>query len=108
MPALRIAAIWLGFKRQSSRYQRKAAGDSMADALEESDVLLRLQKARYPFVARAMLPRDQGCAIDIAGIPDPRRTRIALQQERHRPRAGERQRRDKKQKEQPRRAVNGA
>jgi hypothetical protein len=55
-----------------------------------------------------MLSRDKGCAIDVAGIADFSRIRIALEQERLWPRAGECQRPDKKQEEQPRRAVTDA
>jgi hypothetical protein len=61
---------------------------SRPNAVEERDVLLRVEEARHPFVLCAMPPGNEGCAVDLAGIADLGRTRIALEQEGLRPGAG--------------------
>jgi hypothetical protein len=69
---------------------------SRPNAVEERDILLRLEKARHPLVLCAMLPGHKGRALDVARIADLGRTRIALEQERFRPGAGGAQRRAEK------------
>ena len=77
-----------GIKRRSSA--------SPPNAVEECDVLLRLEEARDPLVLRAMLPRNKGCPVDIARVAYLGGTRIALQQERLRRGTGGAQRRAQK------------
>ena len=77
-----------GIKRQSSA--------SRPNAVEERDVLLRLQEPRHPLVLRAMLLCDKGRALDIARIADLGGIGIALQQERLRPGAAGAQRPEEK------------
>jgi hypothetical protein len=62
------------------------------NAVEECDVLLRFEEARHPLVLRAMLPGNQGRAVDIARIAYLGGTRIALEQKRLWPGTGGAQR----------------
>jgi hypothetical protein len=71
LPHLRITVIAPGIKRPSSA--------SRPNAVEESDVLLRFEEARHPFVSCAMLPGNKGRAVDIARIPHLDGIRIALE-----------------------------
>ncbi len=66
-----------GIKRRSSA--------SRPNAVEERDVLLRLEEPRHPLVLCAMLLGNQGRAVDLAGISDLGRIGIALEQEWLRP-----------------------
>ena len=87
--------IALGIKRQSSA--------SLPNAVEERDVLLRLEEARHALVLCAMLPRDKGRALDLAGISDLGGIGVALEQEWLRPGAAGNQRPEKQgEKKQPR------
>jgi hypothetical protein len=76
----------------ASRDWRRAAKNSRPNAVEERDILLRLDKARYSLILRAMLSGDFGRCVDRAGVADLGRIRITLEQERLRPRAGGSQR----------------
>jgi hypothetical protein len=83
-----------GIKRRSSA--------SRPNAVEERDVLLRVEEARHPFVLCAMLPSNERRAVDLAVIAYLGRTRIALEQKGLRPGAGRAQRPEEKcKKEQP-------
>ena len=76
---------------------------SRPNAVEERDVLLRLEEARHALVLCAMLPRDKGRALDLAGISDLGGIGVALEQEWLRPGAAGNQRPEKQcEKEQPR------
>ena len=79
-PVFRIPVIALGIKRQSSALR--------PNAVKECDILLRLEEPRHPLVLRAMLPGDKGRAFDLAVIAYLGGIRIAVEQERLRPRAG--------------------
>jgi hypothetical protein len=68
-----------GIKRRSSA--------SRPNAVEERDVLLRLEEVRHPLVLRAMLPGNKGRAVDIARITHLGGIGIALEEERLGPRA---------------------
>ena len=81
-----------GIKRQSSA--------SRPNAVEERDVLLRLEEARHALVLCAMAPGDNGRAVDIARITDLGRIRVALEKERFRPGAGGAQRAEEQRKKQ--------
>ncbi len=50
------------------------------NAVEERDILLRFQEARYPLKAGAMLLRDEGGGVYVAGKPDLCSACVALQQ----------------------------
>ena len=52
---------------------------SRRNAVEESDILPRLDEARNPFVPGAMLSGDRRRVIDRAGVANLGRTRVALQ-----------------------------
>jgi hypothetical protein len=83
-----------GIKRRSSA--------SRPDAVEERDVLLRLEEARHPLVLRAMLLSNERRAVDLAVIAYLDRTRITLEQKGLRPAACGAQRPEEKcKKEQP-------
>ena len=69
-----------GIKRRSS--------SSRPNAVEERDILLRFEEARHALVLCAMVPGDNGRAVDVARIAYLGRTRVALEQERLRPGAG--------------------
>ena len=77
-----------GIKRRSSA--------SRPNAVEERNVLLRLEEVRHPLVLCAMLPGNKGRAVDVARIAYLGGTRIALEQERLRPGAGGAQRPEEK------------
>jgi hypothetical protein len=81
-----------GIKRRSS--------PSRPNAVEERDILLRLEEVRYPLVSRAMVPGDNGRAVDIARITDLGRIRVALEKEGFRPGAGGAQRAEEQRKKQ--------
>jgi hypothetical protein len=81
---LRIPVIAPGIKLRSSA--------SRPNAVEERDVLLRLEEVRHPLVLRAVLPGNKGRALDVARIAYLGRTRVALEQERLLPGAGGAQR----------------
>jgi hypothetical protein len=87
---------------------------SWSNAVEERDVLIGVEKPRHPLVLRAMVPGNEGRAVDLAGIADLGGMRVTLEQERRRARAGGPQRpkkspKKKCKKEQPRCvAVKGA
>jgi hypothetical protein len=87
-PRRRITVNAPGIKRRLSA--------SRPNAVEERDVLLRLEEARHPLVLCAMLPGNEGHAVDVARIAYLGRTRVALEQERLRPGAGAAQRREEK------------
>jgi hypothetical protein len=91
-----------GIKRQSSA--------SRPNAIEERDVLLRLQEPRHPLVLRAVPLGDKGRAVDIARIAHLGRIGVALEQKRLWPGAGGVQRRKEQcKKEQTRSgAITGA
>jgi len=79
---------------------------SRPNAVEERDVLLRLEEARHALVLCAMLPRDKGRALDLAGISDLGGIGVALEQEWLRPGAAGNQRPEKQgEKKQPRYAA---
>ncbi len=83
-----------GIKRRSS--------PSGPNAVEERDTLLRLEEARHALVLCAMVPGDNGRAVDVTRIAYLGRTRVALEQERLRPGAGGAQRAEEQcKKEQP-------
>ena len=83
-----------GIKRRSSA--------SRPNAVEESNVLLRFEEARHPFVLCAMLPGNKRRGVDIARIAYLGRIPVALKQERLRPDTGGAQRpEEQRQKEQP-------
>jgi hypothetical protein len=52
------------------------------DAVEESDILFRLQETRNALVLCAMLCCDPGCAFEVSAEAHLGRIRIALQQKR--------------------------
>ena len=81
---------------------------SWPNAVEKRNVLRRFEEPRHPLVLRAMLPGDDGGAVDIAVIADLGRTRIALEQKRLRPRAGGAQGTDEKGQNQPTRQATRA
>src|ERR1700730_1477834 len=94
-PRLRIPVIAPGIKCRSSV--------SRPNAVEERDVLLRLEEARHALVLCAMLPRDKGRTLDLAGISDLGGIGVALEQEWLRPGAAGNQRPEKQgEKKQPR------
>src|SRR5438874_11751067 len=69
MATPQVTVIAPGFKRH--RADRRAAGrNSGSNAVEERDVLLGFDKARYSLVLRAMLSGDIGCQVDRAGVAD--------------------------------------
>ena len=81
-----------GIKRRSSA--------SRPNAVEESNVLLRFEEARHPFVSCAMLPGNKRRGVDIARIAYLGRIPVALKQERLRPDTGGAQRpEEQRQKE---------
>jgi hypothetical protein len=88
----RIPVIAPGIKRRSS--------PSRPNAVEERDILLRLEEVRHPLVSRAMVPGDNGRAVDVARITDLGRIRVALEKERFRPGAGGAQRAEEQRKKQ--------
>ena len=81
-----------GIKRQSSA--------SRPNAVKEREVLLRLEEARHALVLCAMVPGDNGRAVDIARITDLGRIRVALEKEGFRPGAGGAQRAEEQRKKQ--------
>ena len=81
-----------GIKRRSS--------PSRPNAVEERDTLLRLEEARHALVLCAMVPGDNGRAVDVARITDLGRIRVAPEKERFRPGAGGAQRAEEQRKKQ--------
>ena len=81
-----------GIKRRSS--------PSRPNAVEERDTLLRLEEARHALVLCAMVPGDNGGAVDVARITDLGRIRVAPEKERFRPGAGGAQRAEEQRKKQ--------
>jgi len=81
-----------GIKRRSS--------PSRPNAVEERDTLLRLEEARHALVLCAMVPGDNGRAVDVARITDLGRIRVAPEKERFRPGAGGAQRAEQQRKKQ--------
>jgi hypothetical protein len=88
MPCLRITVIAPGIKWRSSA--------SRPNAVEERDVLLRIEEAGHALVLCTMLPRNEGRAVDFAVIAYLGGTGIPLEQERLRRGAGGAQRREEK------------